>query len=81
MNLFSPSDGQTPTPPSSADSGLGRRKKKRKKPTGYITTNRIQGAISPVTELHPFPKSKPLPAVGESSHVMNGLGPRTESSR
>jgi len=57
----------TPTPPSSADSGIGRKttKKKRKKkakPMGYVSMR--------VSEPIPFPRAKPLPAVGES-RVMN----------
>lgn len=81
LNVFV--ESKTPTPPSSADSGLGRRKKKRKKPKGYNAASRGQyamySAMSPVTELHAFPKARPLPAVGES--CMNDIGSRTESSR
>lgn len=69
----------TPTPPSSADSGLGRRKKsKRKKPRGYIT----QSGVHPSAPRHDFPKAKPLPAVGEAFDKSgNGKAERTDSSR
>lgn len=72
-------ESTTPTPPSSADSGLGRRKNKRRKPKNYVTDKK-PSPISPPS-LHNFPKPRLLPAVGESYPKVNGDVQRTDSSR
>ena len=72
-------DSTTPTPPSSADSGLGRRKIKHKKPKGYVTSKK--GVTHTPVQYHAFPKAKPLPAVGKTYPKINGVTERADSSR
>ncbi|KAF6032477.1 FAM220A [Bugula neritina] len=68
----------TPTPPSSADSGIGRRKKKRKRPKGYRSSKLPES--SQVLSYHEFPKPKPLPAVGAHFQQFSDRSQSTESS-
>ena len=75
---YSKTPRSSPTPPSSADSGIGKRKKKRKRrPKGYVSESNQSDRTRPV---HQFSKFKPLPAVGTPSLKTNGNASQSGSA-